>query len=63
MSAQLIHGAAQTTMTHQAAPASAGRLRRARHQIRLTVAEMNHAARRVVEVQAPWAVDERWHTR
>jgi hypothetical protein len=40
-----------------------GRLRRACHRVRMTVAEMNYAARRVVEVQAPWSVDEHWHTR
>jgi hypothetical protein len=39
------------------------RLRWAWHRIRLTVAEMNSAARRVVELQAPWAVDDQWHTR
>jgi hypothetical protein len=27
------------------------------HRIRLTAAEMNYAARRVVELQAPWSVD------
>ena len=40
-----------------------GRLRRACHRVRMTVAEMNYAARRVVEVQAPWSVDEHWHAR
>jgi hypothetical protein len=29
----------------------------------MTVHEMNYAARRVVEVQVPWSVDDKWHTR
>jgi hypothetical protein len=28
----------------------------------MTVAEMNYAARRVVELQAPWSVDKQWHS-
>jgi hypothetical protein len=31
------------------------------HRIRLTVQEMNYSARRIVEVQAPWIVDEKRH--
>jgi len=50
-------------MTPPTAPASAGRLRSAWLQVRLTVAEMNYAARRAAELQAPWAVDEQWHVR
>ena len=26
-------------------------------------AAMNYAARRVIERQAPWSVDEQWHSR
>ena len=63
MSAQLTHQGTQATIRQPAAPASARRLRGAWHQIRLTVAEMNYAARRAAELQAPWAVDEQWHTR
>jgi hypothetical protein len=46
-------------------PATAGRhwLRSAWHRIRLAISEMNYASRRVVEVQAPWSVDEQWHRR
>jgi hypothetical protein len=33
------------------------------HRIRLAVREMNYASRRIVEVQAPWTVDEQWHQR
>jgi hypothetical protein len=63
MSAQLTRKATQATTTQPATPATGWRLRWAWYQIRLTVAEMNHAARRVAELQAPWAVDEQWHTR
>jgi hypothetical protein len=45
------------------APARHGWLRRAWQQILRTVREMNYADRRLVEVQAPWAVDAQWHRR
>jgi len=35
------------------------RLRCLWYRLRLTVAEMNRASRRVVEVQAPWIADNR----
>jgi hypothetical protein len=63
MSAQLTHEGFQAKTTQPTVPASAGRLHSAWQQIRLTVAQMNYAARRLVELQAPWAVDEQWHTR
>jgi hypothetical protein len=63
MSAQLIHDAGQTTMTHPTTSAGLGRLGSAWRQFRLAVAEMNYAARRVVEIQAPWTVDDQWHTK
>jgi hypothetical protein len=63
MTAQLTHEAAQPTMTPPTASAAGGQLRSAWHQIRRIVAEANYAARRLVEVQAPWGVDEQWHTR
>jgi hypothetical protein len=62
MTAQLTHSALATS-TQTAAPAAGGPFRRAWHQVRLTVAEMNYAARRAAELQAPWAVDAQWHTR
>ena len=34
------------------------RLRCLWYRLRLTVAEMNHATRRVIEVQAPWISDD-----
>jgi hypothetical protein len=59
MSALLTHEGTQATTTEPTAPAGRGPLRSAWHRIVLTVQEMNHAARRAVEVQAPWIVDGR----
>jgi hypothetical protein len=39
------------------------RLRGLWYRLRLTVAEMNYATRRTVELQAPWISDDRWHER
>jgi hypothetical protein len=63
MSALLTHDGIRARTTELAAPAGPGPLRRACHRIRLAVQEMNYAARRVVELQAPWSVDEQWHRR
>jgi hypothetical protein len=63
MSAQLTHKGIQAKTTRPTVSASTGRLRSAWHQIRLSVAEMNYSARRLVELQAPWAIDEQWHSR
>ena len=63
MTAQLTHRGIQAKTTQPAVSASTGRLRSAWHRVRLSVAEMNYAGRRLVEVQAPWAIDEQWHTR
>lgn len=63
MSAQVMHEAMQDTTTSPAASSGAGRLQGAWHRIRSAVAEMNYATRRVAEVQAPWIVDEQWHSR
>ena len=38
------------------------RLRYLWYRLRLTVAEMNYASKRVVELQIPWAADPQWHT-
>jgi len=54
MSATLTHEGPQTIATKVTLSTGGGRLRGACHRIRLAVAEMNYAARRVVEVQAPW---------
>jgi hypothetical protein len=79
MSAQLTHQEIQPNTTGPAAshpaaghpttgrpaarPAIGWRLRWAWYQIRLTVAEMNYASRRVAELQAPWTVDAQWHAK
>jgi hypothetical protein len=61
MTAQLTHKGTRTRTTGPAATAGHGRLRRACHRVRLAVGEMNYASRRLVERQAPWAVDRDWH--
>ena len=63
MTAQLSHRSIQTRAAVPATPAGRGRLREACHRIRLVVAEMNYASRRLVERQAPWTVDQQWHRR
>jgi len=63
MSAQLTHEGIQARATQPANAADRGRLRGACHRIRLTIQEMNYASRRVTELQAPWIVDEQWHSR
>jgi hypothetical protein len=63
MSVQLIHEETQARTTEPTAAAGRGRLRGVWHRIRLTVQEMNYSARRVVELQAPWIVDEKRHSR
>jgi hypothetical protein len=63
MSAQLTHEGTQARAAELAASVGRGRLRSAWHRIRLTVQEMNYAARRVIELQAPWSVDDQWHKR
>jgi hypothetical protein len=57
-----------TLLTHQASakaapasPAGRGRIRAACHRIVLAVQEMNYASRRMVELQAPWSVDNQRH--
>ena len=61
MTAQLTHKGSQAQTAGPGATAGHGRLRAACHRVRLAVAEMNYASRRVVERQAPWAVDPDWH--
>ena len=63
MSTQLTREGTQAKTTQPLASAGHGRLQSAWHRIRVTVAEMNYATRRVVELQAPWSVDEHWHSR
>jgi hypothetical protein len=63
MSALLTDEGTEARTTQTVDPAERGRLRGAWHRIRRTVQDMNYASRRVVEVQAPWSVDEQWHSR
>jgi hypothetical protein len=63
MSTQLTHKETRATIAQPTTLAAGWRLRWAWHKIRLTVAEMNYAARRVVELQAPWVVDAQRKTR
>jgi hypothetical protein len=63
MTALLTHEGTQVRTTEQATPAGRGRLRETCHRIHLALQDMNYGARRAVEVQAPWIVDEQWHRR
>jgi hypothetical protein len=63
MTAQLSLEELPARTTEPTAPAGHGRLRGAWHRIRRTVAEMNYANRRLVEVQAPWIADPQRHRR
>jgi hypothetical protein len=59
MSALLTHEGTQARTTEPVASAGQGPW----HRIRLTVQEMNYAARRITELQAPWIVDQQWQSR
>jgi hypothetical protein len=63
MSAQLGHRGTQDWTTEPTAPTGHGRLRRACRRLRLALQDMNYGARRAIELQAPWIVDEQWHRR
>jgi hypothetical protein len=63
MSALLTREGTQASTAQAGTQAGRGWLRRASHRIRLTVQEMNYANRRIVELQAPWIVDQQWHSR
>ena len=63
MSAQLTLAEAADRTAEPTTQAGRGRLRGACHRIRRAIAEMNYASRRVLELQAPWIVDEQWHRR
>jgi hypothetical protein len=62
MTIQLTH---KTVVTKDgpAAPAARGPLSAAWHHVRETIADMNYASRRVVELQAPWLADSNWFAR
>jgi hypothetical protein len=70
MSAQLTQEKTPATTTESTATAtglsattSRGALGQVWHRIFLAFREINYANRRIVEVQAPWIVDEQWHRR
>ncbi len=63
MSALLTHEGTQASTAEPTAAAGRGPLRGPWHRIRRGVQEMNYAARRVVELQAPWSVDRQWPSR
>ena len=63
MTAQLAHEETQARTPQPAVPARPGFLRRAWHQIRMAAAEWHSEARRAIEVQMPWGVDDKWHTK
>jgi hypothetical protein len=63
MTAQLTHEGTPAPTTEPVSPAGRGRFRGAFHRIRLDIQETNYASRRIVELQAPWIVDQQWHRR
>jgi hypothetical protein len=63
MSALLTHEGTQASTAEPTAPVGRGLIRGPWHRIRLTVQEMNYAARRVAELQAPWSVDQQRQSR
>ena len=63
MTAQLAPEETQVTTAQPAVSARPGWLRRAWHQIRMAVVNFHSDARRAVEVQMPWGVDDTWHTK
>ena len=63
MSAQLTLDGSHDQAAEPSAPAGHGRLRAACRRIHRTIKEMNYASRRVLELQAPWIVDEQWDRR
>ena len=66
MTAQLTHEGTQARTTDPATPATPagrGRLREACHRFHLALQDMSYGARRAVEVQAPWIVDEQRNRR
>jgi hypothetical protein len=52
-----------TARTQPAVSARPGWLPRAWQQIRAAAAQWHSEARRAIEVQMPWGVDEKWHTK
>ena len=63
MPAQLTDERIQARTAELAGSADHGRLRGTWHRIRRAVREMNYTSRHMVELQAPWSVDQQWHSR
>ena len=63
MTAPLTREGTHAPATKPTSPDGRGRIRNAFRRIHLTIQEMNYASRCVVELQAPWIVDEQWHRR
>ena len=63
MSAQLTPEGTADRTAEPTTPAGRGRIREACRRIHLTIQEMNYASRRLLELQAPWIVDEQWDRR
>jgi hypothetical protein len=63
MTTQVAHMDPEIRTAELAVPTGHGPLRRTFHRILLAIREMNYASRRLVEVQAPWAVDAQWHNK
>jgi hypothetical protein len=63
MTARFSHEVMQAATTDPITRPRLGRLKGTWYRIRFTVQEMNYAARRVTELQAPWLVDEQWHNK
>ena len=63
MTAQLAPEGTAARTTQPAVSARPGWLQRAWHQIRAAAAQWHSEARRAIEVQMPWGVDDKWHTR
>jgi hypothetical protein len=62
-SSQIAHMDPKVRMAELDALTRPGPLSRALYRIVQAVREMNHASHRLVEVQAPWAVDAQWHSK
>jgi hypothetical protein len=62
-SSQIAHMDPEVRMAELTALTRPGPLSRAVYRIVQAIREMNHASRRLAEVQAPWAVDAQWHSK
>jgi hypothetical protein len=63
MTAQLAPEETQARTAQPAVPARPGLLRRVWHKIRKSAMDYHAEARRAIEVQMPWGVDDKWHTK